>query len=252
MKVVTFNIRCDFGQDGRNNFCHRKALILEKIKLEQPDVICFQEVLPHVAGWLKENLESYYVVGCGRDENLEDEQTPVAFLKMSYQMVSMNTFWLSKTPEIPASRYANQSICPRICTEVLLQDIKTRELFRIVNTHLDHEGSDARILGMGQILNYLEQAVLFPEAACILAGDMNAFPHGPEIQLLKGSGRWKDLTEGMEGTFHDYGRLPKPEKIDYIAASSHIVCRRRGLWKDCRDGVFLSDHYPVFVEITTK
>ena len=31
-------------------------LILEKIRQEKPDIIGFQEVLPHVAAWLKENL----------------------------------------------------------------------------------------------------------------------------------------------------------------------------------------------------
>ena len=31
MKFVTFNIRCDFGQDGANNFIYRRPLILEKI-----------------------------------------------------------------------------------------------------------------------------------------------------------------------------------------------------------------------------
>ena len=56
MKVVTFNIRCDYGQDGLNEFANRKKLILRKINQEKPDIIGFQEVLPHVAKWLKENL----------------------------------------------------------------------------------------------------------------------------------------------------------------------------------------------------
>ena len=30
MKVVTFNIRCDYGQDGLNEFANRKKLILRK------------------------------------------------------------------------------------------------------------------------------------------------------------------------------------------------------------------------------
>ena len=56
MKIVTFNIRCDFGQDGANNFEFRKPLILKRIAEEQPDVIGFQEGLPHVQKWLRENL----------------------------------------------------------------------------------------------------------------------------------------------------------------------------------------------------
>ena len=81
MKLVTFNIRCDFDQDGENSFRFRKGLILKKLEEEKPDVICFQEVLPHVAVWLRENLKDYYVVGCGRSEELRDEQVSVAFRK---------------------------------------------------------------------------------------------------------------------------------------------------------------------------
>ena len=62
MKFVTFNIRYDCGFDGENNFDFRKPLILRKIEQEKPDILCFQEVLPHVAVWLKENLTDYYVI----------------------------------------------------------------------------------------------------------------------------------------------------------------------------------------------
>ena len=79
IKLVTFNIRCDYDQDGANSFRFRKPVILKKLAEEKPDVICFQEVLPHVAAWLKENLTEYTVVGCGRNEILEDEQMTVAF-----------------------------------------------------------------------------------------------------------------------------------------------------------------------------
>lgn len=36
MKLVTFNIRYDCSQDRENNFCHRKPLILAKIRQEAP------------------------------------------------------------------------------------------------------------------------------------------------------------------------------------------------------------------------
>ena len=124
MKLVTFNIRCDFDQDGENSFRFRKGLILKKLEEEKPDVICFQEVLPHVAVWLRENLKDYYVVGCGRSEELRDEQVSVAFRKEKLNLISMETFWLSPSPYEPASRYPAQSTCPRVCTEVLLEDLE--------------------------------------------------------------------------------------------------------------------------------
>jgi endonuclease/exonuclease/phosphatase family metal-dependent hydrolase len=66
MKFVTFNIRCDRPQDGENQFPYRQPLIVRVIEREQPDVICFQEVEPHMAAWLKKSLPDYYVIGCGR------------------------------------------------------------------------------------------------------------------------------------------------------------------------------------------
>ncbi|WP_053983324.1 endonuclease/exonuclease/phosphatase family protein [Niameybacter massiliensis] len=252
MKFVTFNIRCDYNQDDNNSFCYRKPYILGKLKNESPDIICFQEILPHVATWLKENLTDYYVLGCGRDENLEDEQITIAFKKMQYQMISMNTFWLSEAPQVPGSRYEKQSMCPRTCTEMVLQDIETKEILRVFNTHLDHEGSEARVLGMTQILTYIQQITLFKDATIILTGDFNAYSSDPEVTMISEVGKLVDLTSDLEGTYHDFGRVKENEKIDYIFSSPHVVCEEKGLWTDEYNGVFLSDHYPVFVEMTTK
>ena len=137
MKFVTFNIRCDFGQDGANNFIYRRPLILEKIRQEKPDIIGFQEVLPHVAAWLKENLTEYYIAGCGREKDLTGEAMIIAYRKERFQSVSLETFWLSPTPYVPGSRYPVQSMCPRTATDVVFEDMETGKVFRVINTHLD-------------------------------------------------------------------------------------------------------------------
>lgn len=255
MKVVTFNIRCDFNQDGNNNFQYRKGLILNKLKAEKADIVCFQEVLPHVVGWLKENLHDYYILGCGREKDLKGEQISIALKKDKFQLISMNTFWLSPTPQIPGTRYENQSNCPRTVTELFLQDLETEKLYYIINTHLDHISSEARVLGMQQVLKHIQAIVNqkkqngYEDFELILTGDFNAYPADPEIQLIYQSGFLKDLTIGMEGTFHDYDRMNPPEKIDYIFTSAGLEATKRELWKDCEDGVYLSDHYPVSIEI---
>ncbi len=252
MKLVTFNIRCDYGQDGPNSFCFRKPLILEKIKAENPDIICFQEVLPHVAVWLKDNLSDYCVIGCGRDEKLGNEQTSIVYKKSIYNLLEMEVFWLSETPKVPGSRYKNQSDCPRICTMALFQNVKTNEVFRIYNTHLDHIGSEARRLGLSQILNRMEREETFIPAPAILTGDFNALPDSAEMELLKDYPRLFDLTAGIQGTFHDFGRRKEPEKIDYIIAQEQITCLNTEVWNDFKDGVYLSDHYPVSAKIRIK
>jgi endonuclease/exonuclease/phosphatase family metal-dependent hydrolase len=252
MKLVTFNIRCDYDQDGKNSFRFRNRLILDKIEKEKPDIICFQEVLPHVALWLKENLKDYNVIGCGREEDLEGEQTSIAYRKMSFDLISMEVFWLSEMPKVVASRYEDQSICPRICTKALFQNLETKEVFRVYNTHLDHIGVLSRRLSLIQIMDKITVEDEFIHAPAILTGDFNALPESPEMEVIKLYPNFYDLTQELTGTFHEYGELAVPEKIDYIIADKVFECRIVSLWDDCSNCIYLSDHYPVIVEIYTN
>lgn len=247
MKLVTYNIRYDCGQDGINNFSCRKSFILETIAREKPDVIGFQEVLPHVALWLKENLKDYYVVGCPRETDLTGEQVCIAFRPDKFNLMKMDTFWLSPTPYVPGSRYPEQSICPRTCTEVVLQELSGGKIFRMLNTHLDHEGSLARVLGAKQILEAMDNAQFFPDAPIVLVGDMNAEPDSPEMELI--ASRMENLTKGIGITYHGF-MGPNQCCIDYIFVSGAISGSDVRKWTDSRDGVFLSDHFPVSAELT--
>lgn len=245
MKIVTFNIRCDYEQDGGNSFCFRKPLILKKIRDEQPDVICFQEVLPHVAAWLKEVLMDYTVVGCGRSKNLSDEQVSVAFRKDAMNLIYMDTFWLSPTPGIPGSRYEEQSICPRVCTEVLLEEMREEKIFRLFNIHLDHLGTEARKLGLSQILKKAEQTVLFSEAPVVLAGDFNAEQDSSEMKLMDEYPSYINAAAGIGVTYHGFEAEDDPESIDDIFYQSPLRCERIEKWEDQEQGIWLSDHYPI-------
>ena len=247
MKLVTYNIRYDCGQDGINNFSCRKSFILETIAREKPDVIGIQEVLPHVALWLKENLKDYYVVGCPRETDLTGEQVCIAFRPDKFNLMKMDTFWLSPTPYVPGSRYPEQSICPRTCTEVVLQELSGGKIFRMLNTHLDHEGSLARVLGAKQILEAMDNAQFFPNVPTVLVGDMNAEPDSPEMELI--ASRMENLTKGIGITYHGF-MGPNQCCIDYIFVSGAISGSYVRKWTDSRDGVFLSDHFPVSAELT--
>ena len=249
MKLVTCNIRCDYDQDGENSFRFRKALLAEKFRAEQPDIICFQEVLPHVAAWLKESLTGYYVIGCGRDADYRGEQVSVAYRPDRLNLMSMETYWLSPTPLIPASRYENQSICPRVCPEAVFEDLSNGKLFRVVSVHLDHEGSGARKMALRQLLEKLSAPAQFADAAVILAGDFNAEPDAEEFAVFRDYPEYVDAAAQSGGTWHDFGRRVPASKIDYIFVKG-AQAKDMHVWKDCRDGVWLSDHYPVEAEIS--
>lgn len=248
IRFVTFNIRCDYEQDGPNNFCFRRELIRKKLEEEKPDVICFQEVLPHVAAWLKSELKEYYVLGCGRSGDFQDEQMAVAYRRERFDLIFWETFWLSESG-CPGSRFDDQSICPRTAAEAILYDRDNQELYRIFNTHLDHLSGEARRRGLGLILDRIKHPGMFPQAGVILAGDFNAAPDAPELGALWERGELFDAAEGLGGTFHDYGQMPCPEKIDYVCLAAPLRSESAECWKDCVDGVYLSDHYPISVEI---
>lgn len=249
IRFVTFNIRCDYDQDGENSFRFRKKSILEKLGREKPDIVCFQEVRPHVAEWLKQELGEYYVLGCGRSKDFADEQMTLAYRRDRFDLLFWETFWLSATGK-PGSRFQDQSPCPRTAAEAVLLDREDHNaLYRVINTHLDHEGVEARRRGLQVILNRLAHTKHFPEAGLILAGDFNAEPDWPELSALWETGNITDASASLGGTFHDYGRIERYEKIDYVCIAPPLRAENARLWTDCTDGVYLSDHYPVCVDI---
>lgn len=250
LKIVTFNIRYDCGHDGKNNFEYRKPYILKKIQEQSPDLIGFQEVLPHVHVWLKENLTDYMIVGCGRGEDYQDEANVIAFKKEKFELFGLDTFWLSPTPTKPGSRFEKQSICPRICTVALLKHHEIERPFRFYNTHLDHESSEARVLGMTSILERMKQDHEAFAVPAILTGDLNAEPGTPEIDSIEESGMLRDHTKPFAYTYHDYGNTKHYVKIDYIYLSKDFEVTNKVLWDQVVEGVYLSDHYPV--EVTCK
>lgn len=253
LKLVTFNIRCDYNQDGNNSFVYRKEVIRKKIQETKPDVICFQEVLLHVAQWLKEELTEYYVAGCGRSAVLDNEQMTVAFRKDRLNLIAMDTFWLSETCYEPGSRYEEQSECPRVCTEMVLEDMEVHKAFRLVNVHLDHLGAKARILGLKQIIEKMEKEKFLPRIPIILAGDFNGEPDSEEIRQMERYPDYVNATEGIGITFHGFAGLEAPQIIDYIyirnTEESTLKSMHIEKWEDQKNGVWLSDHYPICVSL---
>ncbi|WP_242980707.1 endonuclease/exonuclease/phosphatase family protein [Blautia argi] len=196
-------------------------------------------------------MRDYYVVGCGRSRELDGEQVAIAFKYKSFNMISMETFWLSPDCFLPGSRYAEQSECPRVCTELVLEDLSERKVFRVLNTHLDHLGAKARQLGLSQILRKLEEERYFAGIPVILAGDFNAEPESDEMEILREHKDYVNLTEGIGSTYHGFSSEEQEESIDYIyvrnGEKTGFSCTSVEKWKDRKGSVWLSDHYPVCV-----
>lgn len=245
LAVVTFNMRMDCIEDGRNSFGHRKTFIERKIKQKTPDIIGFQEMLPHMKEWFKETFPEYMLVGSGRGSDYQDEHNAVAYKKDKLDLFGLETFWLSPTPHIPGTRFKEQSICPRICTMLTLKHKDIDRPIRVYNTHLDHEGEQARLIGIGLVLERINKDYETFPLPSLLMGDFNATPDCNEIKVIEEESPLEDVTRSIAYTFHDFGRLKDKVKIDYIYKSKEIKCNKVEVWDDVEDGVYLSDHYPV-------
>ena len=252
LKVCTFNLRTPVKDDGVNYLPNRKERILECIANENPDIIGFQEAAVYTADWLREVLDGYIVIGCGRGKTLNDEASLIAYRKNAFEMISAETFWLSLAPTVWGSRYgADQSGCPRVATAAVLKHREAEKPFLFVNTHLDHKGSAARMYGSIQILQYIDSKKL----PFVLTGDLNAWPEHPEIKVITDCKYLNavDLTADVGGTFHGFGTRENPTKIDYIFSDLPADPAESYAVNDVPvEGVYISDHFPVISFVTVE
>ena len=248
LKVCTFNLRVQAKVDGENYFDNRTGRILESIKENSPDIIGFQEANGNMREWLVGALDEYVVLGCGRNEDNSGEACSVAFKKNGFELISYETFWLSSSPHVAGSRYGeDQSGCPRVASAFVLKHREGGAPFLFINTHLDHKGSVARLLGSVQLLQYISDKGL----PTILTGDFNALPDAREIQVITENPvcGLVDLTDKVGGTFHGFGRFTDSEmkKIDYIFSNMIAYPEESFAVEDNGvDGLYISDHRPVY------
>jgi len=250
MKIVTFNIRCALSGDGINSFYHRAGSVLEKIDREKPDVIGFQEVRPEIFDFLRKYLTDYMLVGCGRGADYEGEHNPVAFRKDKFELIGLETEWLSPTPFVPGSRYDEQSDCPRIVTRVTLRKFGSAKPFDVFNTHLDHVSELARVLGAQAVCKIMAARKEKWNFPMMLMGDMNDYPSSGPIRTFLSDAELQltEHTTGMGTTWHGYGKAHN-ERIDYIMSNGFTQRGEVEAWTDEEDGIWLSDHYPLAVEL---
>lgn len=256
MKFVTFNIRYKWDGDGINSFVHRAGSVLDKIDTESPDIICFQEASEKIGDFLKKHLTDYAFCGVGREKDLGGEAMLVAVKKDTFRIESSYTEWYSPTPSIPGSRHEGQNVCPRTFNRVTVTRLGDNKRFRIYDTHFDYEKPEIRLLEAEQLKADIEKVFAADPLPTVVAGDLNALPGTKEISLLLGidTPRLNDLTTGLERTCHGFGGRDNTdgfEKIDYIFCTDDLKknASEASLWTDGSDGIWLSDHYPVAVEL---
>ncbi len=253
-KVMTYNIRLDVAADGENDWTHRKEYFASQIQFYEPDVFGIQEAKPNQVIDISALLTPYNNVGIGREGVEKGESSNIYYKKERFKVIESNTFWLSETPDEISKGW--DAAFNRVCTYALFKDKKTKSLFWVFNTHLDHVGAVARTKGIQLILSKIE--VVNPEKyPVIFMGDFNSEPNTERIMELKkvmddSREVSKQKPFGPSGTFNNFKHNEAVTKlIDYIFISkkSNIEVLKYAVLSDSRDLKYPSDHLPVYVEI---
>lgn len=255
IKVITYNIRYNNPADGENSWPLRKNSVNNIFQQYQADVWCLQEVLHSQLIDIQPLLSTYSWVGVGRDDGKEaGEYAPIFYKTDKYQLINSGTFWLSPTPTIAGSKGWDAAL-PRICTWVELKDKSSHKIFRVYNTHFDHQGKKARKESVKLILANIR--MLADSLPILLAGDLNSEPCSKAYKMVLCNKKYgfKDSyqKQAKQCTFTGFkvnGSICKRLDFIFYNPSFHLV--QYQIIQDTRGSYYPSDHLPVMAVFTLK
>ncbi|MCZ2155965.1 MAG: endonuclease/exonuclease/phosphatase family protein [Bryobacterales bacterium] len=252
LRVMSFNIRMPNYIDAINYWDSRRDLAIKMIRQEAPDIIGTQETYFRQGNDIVTALPEYVWLGNSRQAIHTDEYMAVFFRKERFELLEMGQFWLSETPNKPASMSWGVDIT-RMVTWVRFLDKRTQKPFYFLDTHLAHRSQDeqARSNSAKIIADFVEK--LPKDVPVILTGDFNTTPEHEAYKILTAhlKDAWLASAErvGPTGTFHAFrgGENPEP-RIDWILYRAPWKVRRMETVTMHEGRKYPSDHYPVVAD----
>lgn len=255
-KVISYNLRVDFGGDGENNWEFRRDFLAGQLAFYKPDFIGTQEGKAHQLNFIDSLLTDYNYIGISRDNSkTEGEFSAIFYNQKKFKLIAENTFWLSETPEKKSKGW--DAAYERICTYGLFEDRQTRKQFYVFNTHLDHIGENARSNG-AQLIASKINTINTKNLPMVLTGDFNSEPNSAAYLYLSGVlSDTKTVSKGKpfgpSGTFNGFKfHEPVTRLIDYIFVSKNVEVLQYAVLSDSKDCKYPSDHLAVLAEIILK
>ena len=283
LRLMTFNLLTSTKKRRTHPWCLRKQSAARVFQRYRPDVIGTQEAnLPQLLE-LAALLPDYEFLGEGNLSGTDSSHTlDNWYCAIFYRRDTVrpaeeesDIYWLSPTPEIPASQF-HLGTRPRLATWHTFEQIATGREFVFGTTHLEalnsrHRHKSAELLGRyvsHKVRQKGKQTPLF------LTGDFNAVASSPEIRRLAGDAgypeggqrllydAWHAADSGdpwAGATFRGLGRwgqlgqsLLGPRRIDYIfyRPRLRVISVERvdfsGIAR--REDALPSDHFPVLAD----
>lgn len=256
LKIMSYNLRVDFGGDGENNWEFRRDFLANQIAFYHPDFMGTQEGKVHQINFLDKLLTEHAYIGISRDNSrTEGEFSAIFYNQQKFKLITEATFWLSETPEKKSKGW--DAAFERICTYGLFEERQTQKRFYVFNTHLDHVGELARTNSAKLIVDKIK-SVNTKNLPVIFTGDFNSEPTSVAYQTIVNELNDSKLVSksepfGPSGTFNAFKfHEPVTQLIDYIFISKDIQVKKHAVLSDSKDCKYPSDHLPVYAEIILK
>jgi endonuclease/exonuclease/phosphatase family metal-dependent hydrolase len=251
MKIISSNIRFNNPGDGVNAWPNRKIFLSNILNNLKADIIGTQEGrLPQLKE-LESLLKNKSLVGQHRDW-IEQRMYPCLFVDNAITVRDSFDLWLSETPRVSGTKLEDSAF-PRLATvATILKD--GREIL-LANMHLDHTIDSVREKQIEIFIREIKKIEF--DGPLIICGDFNSrvggVVHQSLIDELSLIDPWKTLSMNEETSYHQFkGNLDSGHRIDWILHSTHFICREIKLIKDSSNGLYPSDHFPVFCDIILK
>lgn len=253
LKVISYNIRQSHAlksdgkpADGTNAWMFRYPATLEMMDKEMPDVMGVQEMCLDQRELIYEYFNGKYkYVGVGREDGRKKgEMMAIWYNPKTISISKWGTFWLSETPSKPTKGW--DAACFRTATWAICRHKPSGHTFLMVNTHLDHEGVQAREESVKLILAKIAE-LNTKGLPVVLTGDFNAAIDSDLIQGLNAEftqARQAAETTDFLASFNGWGK--KSSIIDYIYYTGFARCPEfQTITKKFADKPFISDHFPI-------
>lgn len=241
----------------------RREMQIDMIHKYDPDIIGTQEGLKEQIDYLIDHLPEYVAIGEGRQGGDDDEHMAIFFKRDKFRLREMQSFQLSKTPEVIGS---GPEVNPRMVTWARFAFINrvekgeessypmdyrghwenTKELY-LFNTHYFNGRKDslARLNASKLILHRITALNRFgewtEERPVFLMGDFNCRPGSDPYKVFVDNEN-SDALNLLKDTSEDHN------EIDWILYKGNVKVFKYEEIDYNVDGAYPSDHNPIYVE----
>jgi len=252
IKVISYNVRYNNPNDGKDIWENRRSTIVNFIKNENPDFLGLQEVNHAQLLFLNSNLSNYSFVGVGRDDGkTKGEYSPIFYNNNLFDLIKSDTFWLSSTPDKISVGW--DASMERICTYAVFKSKTNKKNIWVFNTHFDHIGIEAREKSADLIISVINK-LTEPEDYVVLTGDFNLLDDSKPIINLQSN--FNDTNKNLEKTDRSYGtfnnfklNFVSKSRIDYVFEKNFKLINSRHIIVKTPEGRWASDHHPILAKL---